>query len=264
MSSRQVEKAAARSRREAAQREADARAHRARRLWTLGGVAVGAALLVAAAIALSGGGGGAKKLGSGARPPQSGQVAALFAGIPQQGQALGRPDAPVTLVEFADLKCPVCRDYSLQALPTLVQRYVRTGKLRIVMQPQTFVGAPNGDSERAARFALAAGAQGRLWQFSELWYDNQQDESTAYATDAYIRQIASGVAGLDVNAAMAARTSSSVTGALQQASSQYDRQSFSGTPSFLLGRTGRPGSPLQLSSFNPSQFTGPIDRLLKG
>src|SRR4051794_4535912 len=158
MSTRSAEKAAARARREATLKAAHAREQRRRRVWTLGGVVVGALLLVVAAIALSSStGGGAKKLSSGSRPSQSAQIDAMFAGIPQQGQVLGRANAPVTLVEFADLKCPVCRDYTAQALPTLVSRYVRTGKLRIVMQPQTFVGSPPGDSEHAARFALAAG-----------------------------------------------------------------------------------------------------------
>jgi protein-disulfide isomerase len=245
---------------------AEAHEQRRRRLWTLGGVVVGTLLLVVAAIALSSssGGGAAKKLGAASRPPQSAQVNAMFAGIPQQRQVLGRANAPVTLVEFADLKCPVCRDYTAQALPTIVSRYVRTGKLRIVMQPQTFVGSPPGDSERAARFALAAGAQGKLWQFSELWYANQQDESTAYATDGYIRQIASGVTGLNIDQAMAARRSTAVSQAIQQSASLYDRGGFSGTPSFLLGRTGQAGAPLAVSSFDPSQFTGPIDRLLSG
>jgi protein-disulfide isomerase len=265
VSNRAAQKASARARREAALEASRAREQRRRRLWTLGGDAVGALLLVVAAIALSSGGGGsAKKLSSASPPPQSAQLDALFAGIPQQGQTLGRADAPVTLVEFADLKCPVCRDYTAQALSTLVSRYVRTGKLRIVMQPQTFVGSPPGDSEHAARFALAAGAQGKLWQFSELWYANQQDESTAYATDAYTRQIASGVTGLNVDRAMAARGSAAVSQALQQSASLYDGAGFSGTPSFLLGRTGQAGAPLAVSSFDPSQFTGPIDRLLRG
>jgi protein-disulfide isomerase len=169
----------------------------------------------------------------------------------------------VTLVEFADLKCPICREFSAQALPTLVQQYVRSGRLRIVLEPQTCVGSPPGDSARAARFAVAAGAQGKFWQFAELWYANQRDENTAYATDAYIRQIASGVSGLDVTKAAAAQGSPSTTTALTKASSLFDASGFSGTPSFLLGRTGKTPKALNVSSFDPTQFSGPIDSLLK-
>jgi protein-disulfide isomerase len=261
-SSRKAQRAEARARREAAERERAASERRARRLRLLGGAVVAAVAVVVVAIAVSSGGGGKHKLKAGARPPQSRQVAAAFGGIPQRGQTLGSARAPVTLVEFADLKCPVCRAYTLQALPTLLRDYVRPGKLRIVFQPQTFVGSPPGDSERAARFALAAGAQNKLWQFAELWYQNQQDENTAYATDSYIRQVASGVPGLDVNRAMRERSSPPVSGALDKASSMYHAAGFSGTPSFLLGGNGSPLRPLN-AVVDPSQFTGPIDRLLR-
>ena len=62
---------------------------------------------------------------------------------------------------------------------------------------------------------------------------------------------------------MAQRNSGAVTQALQQASNLYGSQGFSGTPSFLLGRTGQTGKPLTVASFDPAQFTGAIGRLLK-
>jgi hypothetical protein len=51
----------------------------------------------------------------------------LFAGIEQRGAALGSPRAPVTLVEYADLQCPYCAQWARDALPTLVDDYVRAG-----------------------------------------------------------------------------------------------------------------------------------------
>jgi protein-disulfide isomerase len=265
MSTRAQDKAQLRAAREAEEQSARQSARRRRALTQLGAVLAGAAIVVVVLIALSSRGSDstAKKLAPGSAPAQSASIGAMFAGIPQQGQALGRAGAPVTLVEFADLKCPICREFSAQALPTLVQRYVRTGRLRIVFEPQTFVGSPPGDSARAARFALAAGEQGRFWQFTELWYANQQDENTAYATDGYIRQIASGVDGLNATKAFAARSSAATTTALTKASDRFDAAGFSGTPSFLLGRTGKAPKALNVSSFDPTQFSGPIDALLK-
>ena len=80
----------------------------------------------------------------------------LFAGIEQHGAALGSPKAPVTLVEYADLQCPYCAQWARDALPTLVEDYVKTGKLRIVFSGMAFIGA---DSDKALRTAIAAGEQ---------------------------------------------------------------------------------------------------------
>jgi protein-disulfide isomerase len=215
---------------------------------------------VVAAIAISGCGG--KPAKSDSPPPQAAQVAAMFSGIPQHGQTLGNPRAPLTLHEFADLKCPICRAYTAQALPTLLRKYVRSGKLKIVFQPQTFVGSPRGDSERAARFALAAGMQNKLWEFAELWYRNQRGERTAYATDAYIRWIASGVRGLNVDRALAERNSPRVTGALTEASGLFHAGRFPGTPAFAIAPSGEVLQTLP-ATIHPAQFTGPIDRLLE-
>ena len=77
-------------------------------------------------------------------------------GIPQDGLSLGDPDAPVTLVEFADLQCPFCAEWAREALPVYVDDYVRTGQMRIEFRPLTFIG---NESESAAEIAIAAGEQ---------------------------------------------------------------------------------------------------------
>src|SRR3954469_18725569 len=91
----------------------------------------------------------------------SASISKLFAaGVPQHGAALGRPSAPVTLVEYADLQCPYCGEWARTTLPVVVSDYVRTGRLRIVFRGLAFVGP---DSDRALTAAVAAGRQDRLW-----------------------------------------------------------------------------------------------------
>jgi protein-disulfide isomerase len=60
------------------------------------------------------------------------EVASLLAGIPQRGNILGNPRATVGVQYFADLECPYCRRFTLGVLPSLIQGYVRRGKLKIV------------------------------------------------------------------------------------------------------------------------------------
>jgi protein-disulfide isomerase len=255
---RQERRRRAREQRLAQERAARERERRHRRLWQVGAVLVVAAAVVGVLIAVSQGG-GQRKLKAGQPVPGAATTRALFSGIPQHGIALGSPNAPVTLVEFADLQCPFCRLYTENVLPTLVARYVRTGKVRIVFRNLAFIGP---DSVAAAQMAAAAGQQDRLWQFVDLFYANQQEENSGYVTDSFLRQIASNVPGLDVAQAMRARSNPAVQAQLQAASALAGRYGIHSTPSFLLGRRGQPRQPMQYGSLSPDAFTGPIDKAL--
>ncbi|MBB4664524.1 DsbA family protein [Conexibacter arvalis] len=76
--------------------------------------------------------------------------------------ALGRVDAPVVMVEYADYRCPFCAKFATDTLPELTRRYVDTGLLRIEWRDFPIFGE---DSERASRAGRAAAAQGRFWPF---------------------------------------------------------------------------------------------------
>jgi protein-disulfide isomerase len=226
---------AARVERERAEAAASARR---RRLMQLGGVLAAAIVVVAIAIAVSAGGGSGGDSGTVAKKPGeavAGQRASrsMLAGIPQSGLTLGDPKAKVTLVEFADPQCPFCREYALNVMPRLIRDYVRTGKVKMEFRALSFIGP---DSERAARIALAAADQDRLWNYIDLVYYNQGEENSGYATDDWLRRIGGAVPGLDVGRAFAARQSGAVTGRLGAANGLAQRYAVNSTPSFLVGR----------------------------
>src|SRR5262249_48898922 len=125
----------------------------------------------------------------------AGATAVMLDGIPQQANVLGRANAPVELIEYADLQCPYCGEFARSTLPTLVGRYVREGKLKIEFRGLAFVGS---DSEKALRAVVAAGAQNRLWNMVDLLYRNQGTENTGWVTNGLIASAAAEVPGLDV------------------------------------------------------------------
>jgi protein-disulfide isomerase len=142
---------------EAEQAEAAASLRR-RRLRTLLAVLGAAAVLVVVAIVVSSGGSNGAKSRPGAAQKAAGSTgtipgqkesAEMLAGIPQSGIHLGSPSAPVRLVEFADLQCPFCREYTLQTLPQLVQDYVRSGKVRMEFRDLAFLGKDSVTAGRA-------------------------------------------------------------------------------------------------------------------
>jgi len=252
---------AARAERLERERAEAARARQRKRLWQLGGAfALAAAIIVVIVLATSGGGDDGPRKRAGESIAGANDAAALFGGIPQRGITLGDPDAPVTLVEFADLQCPFCRDFTQQALPTIVDTYVRDGQVKIEFRNLAFIGT---DSTRGAQMAAAVGLQDRLWEFVDIFYANQGGENSGFVTDEFLRSVAGGVRGVDVERAMDDRGLPEVQRQLEAAEDLAAEHGISSTPSFLIGPTGGELQQLEFSSFDPTEFTQAIDRVLE-
>ncbi len=260
MSSRQEQKARARAEREAREREQAQAERRRRRLLQLGGVLGVAAAIVVVLVLVSQGGKEGPNASSGAAVAGVSDARAMLAGIPQQGTRLGDPKAPVVLTEFADLQCPFCRDYALNVLPQIIERYVRTGKLRLELRLRSFLGE---DSATAARAAAAAATRNRLWHFAELFYRNQGTENTGYVTDAFLSRIAR-AAGVPAALVTAERTQ---TPALQRpldtAESEAQAAGLTSTPSFLIGPKGGTGKVLTVQALDFASFSAAIEPELR-
>lgn len=239
----------ARAARHEAERRDAAQAARRRRLFQLFGlVGIAAVVVIVAVVISSGGASGPKKQGGESVAGQT-LAAQEFAGIPQQGNALGDPKAPHTLVEYGDLVCPACKAYSDDVLPPLIQKYVRAGKLRIEFDAFGFV---RPWSRPAAQYSYAAGLQNKSWSFDRIWYINQGDESTNYVDDAFARKIASGVPGLDANKLIADSKAPAAGDAVTRFQTQFQDFGFDSTPSFAGGTTGGTMKPVDLSQ-NPDK-----------
>jgi protein-disulfide isomerase len=210
--------------------------------------AVVAGLLIA--VSLGTGGGGSRTT------PASTPQADVFAGIPQHGTVLGRPSAPVTLHEYADLQCPYCAEWSRETLPSVVREYVRTGRLKLDFRGLGFIGP---DSGKALRAVFAAGRQGKLWQLLDGLYSVQGGENSGWVTDGLLRESAA-KAGLDVSKLLADmdRVDSDVRGAEADARAAGVRS----TPTFALVQPSGPPLRLQLSGLDPGSFRGAIEQYL--
>ena len=241
-------------------------AQRKRRLLIFGGALLAVIAIVAIVIAVSSGGdsGTTSTTTAAKRGTDSSGLKAVaavqseFAGIPQSKNTLGSPKAPATLMVFADLQCPFCAQWENNALPGIVKRYVKAGKLKVVFQPIAILG---NDSVLGARASAAAALQNKMFNYNALVYRNQGQENSGYMTTDYLKKIATATAGMD-----AAKLSSDIAGQASNAIvTQAQNLATSGhvdsTPSFFISKNGQPLQQLQATDLTAEAFYGPLDKL---
>jgi protein-disulfide isomerase len=182
-----------------------------------------------------------------------------FTGIPQQGAVLGDPSATVRLIEYADLQCPFCRQYAEEVMPTLVNDYVRPGRVQAEFRGMTFIGP---DSVTALRFVHAAGLQNKLWQLQEALYRHQGDENSGWVTDELVRELAADIPGLDVDKLFADKDGAEVTDLLAEDARNAQADEVQATPTLFV-QIGD-AAPYQIQVGDADALSAALDDALQG
>lgn len=182
------------------------------------------------------------------------EVSGALQGIPQNEMVLGDPKAPVELVEFGDLQCPVCKGFAEEILPPIIENQVKNGEAKIDFRNFTIIGPQSVDAGAAA---LAAGAQKRGWNFVELFYENQGAENSGYADDAFLEAVAraAGVADL----AKWNEDRKLMRADVEETSQEAQQLDFSGTPSFAIQGPGTKG----LETLGTPSSTGAFEEAIE-
>jgi protein-disulfide isomerase len=213
--------------REAKERVEALASARRRRFMTLGGIAGVAAIILAVVIGVSASGGSPK-------PVEPGPAQELLAGIPESDGVLGNPKAKVTVTEYLDPQCPICAEASKDALPHLINTYVKPGKVKLKAATMSFLGP---DSVKAAKFAAGAKAQGKQWAFLETFYAFQGTENSGYVTDDFLDDIAK-AAGVDAEKAHEFAGTQAAQDELDTVDGDAQTLGVDSTPTFVLTSNG--------------------------
>ena len=155
----------------------------------------------------------------------------LFTGIPQEKLILGDPKAPVSLYEYGDLQCPVCKAYSEEVLPPIIESKVKSGEVSLEFRNFIIIGE---QSVPAGAAAIAAGEQGRGWNYIELFYRNQGTENSGYVTEEFIEAVAKGAGVKDLAKFNKERKESERKTAITKTTEEAKQFGFTGTPSFAI------------------------------
>lgn len=103
-------------------------------------------------------------------PPQIAKI------VVEDGQAIGDPKAPLTMVEFTDYDCPFCRRFALQVMPSIKKNYIQTGKLRYVLRDFP-LSQIHPKAKNAAVAAHCAGEQNKYWEMHEVLFQKNREHN---------------------------------------------------------------------------------------
>jgi protein-disulfide isomerase len=232
------------------------------RILLLVGALAGATVVVIVLIVVGSNGGSSSATTvttTAANTSTASSAASALSGVPQHGDTLGKPDAPVTMTVYEDPQCPYCAQWNVQTLPAVIEQYVKPGRIKLVYRGIEIIG-PN--TEPGLRAIYAAAAQNKLWTLVEQLYLRQGAENSGWITPSVIRAAAA-AGGANGAAILAASHSAAVTKGLANAEQDATAINLQGTPTFVIERP--PGLPQQLSApgLDPASFVPALDAALQ-
>lgn len=151
---------------------------------------------------------------------------------PGDPYALGRPDAPVVMIQYEDYRCPFCAQFSEKIQPELIDRYVKSGTLRIEWRDMPIFGEQSTEVAEAAR---AAGQQGRFWQFHDAAYSVGDGNSKPDFGPGVIEDLARRAGVPDMSRFEADRADPAIAAEVARDRDEGQRLGVPSTPAFLIG-----------------------------
>jgi protein-disulfide isomerase len=182
------------------------------------------------------------------------EVNRSLAGIPQTEMVLGDPKAPVELIEFGDLQCPVCAGYAKEILPPIIEKQVKKGQVKLDFRNLVIIGE---ESIPAGAAALAAGEQGRGWNYLEIFYRNQGAERSGYVTDEFMEAVAKAAGVKEL--AKWNQDRKKLSGAVEETTAEAQQLGYEGTPSFAIKGPGTK----DLELLGTPQSTGALEEAIE-
>jgi protein-disulfide isomerase len=172
------------------------------------------------------------------------------------GFVMGRPDAPLTMIEFTDLQCPYCRQYATVTFDEIKRNWIDTGRLRYISRDFPLDFHPQ--AMPAARAARCAGEQGKFWEIRMALMRN----ANLLSPD-YISKTAADLK-IDTKAFAACTASSQFDAAIEADIQEGARIGVSGTPAFVIGKTTAASveGPLIIGAMPYAQFDARFKEML--
>lgn len=162
----------------------------------------------------------------------------------------GKEDAPVTIVEYASLTCPHCADFTLNTFPKIKEKYIDTGKVRLIFREFPF------DPRATAAFMLARCApEDRYFPMINVFFQQLQQWAMAQDGEAALLQIAK-LAGFTQESFQACLTNQELLDDINGVRERGSSYGVNATPTFFINGQKYAGS------LSVDDMSAIIDKLL--
>ncbi|MBN1536819.1 MAG: DsbA family protein [Anaerolineales bacterium] len=148
--------------------------------------------------------------------------------------AMGDPNAPVIIEEYSDFQCPYCQMFSLRTEPSVVEDYVKTGKVYFVFYPYGPGGYYIGpESYDATKSAFCAGEQGKFWEYKDMLYSHLTGENVGDFVESNLMAFAEEIE-LDMTRFKTCYNENTYEDKMLEGINKGIEAEINGTPAFLI------------------------------
>jgi protein-disulfide isomerase len=173
-------------------------------------------------------------------PPAAGSPVKVV--IRTDAPSLGKSDAKVTIVEFADFQCPFCKQYYQKTFNEIKTKYIDTGKVKYVFMhfPLTQIHV---NAQISGVASECANQQGKFWEYHDILYTQGQSNGDGLdkaSLEKYADQLAlnKGTLGFGKNKFNQCLESNATLKTVQADQAEGSKDGITGTPSFFIN--GKP------------------------
>jgi protein-disulfide isomerase len=153
---------------------------------------------------------------------------------PAEGYLIGKPDAPVKILEFADFECPGCGQFATVTEPDVRKRIIEAGLANLTSYD--FPLPQHKNSQSASNAAACAADQGKFWEMHDAIFA-AQDQWNTEATDnpkPFFQKYAERV-GLNTGLWETCYDTRKHQGRIMANAAEGERRKVNSTPTFVVG-----------------------------
>lgn len=147
---------------------------------------------------------------------------------------LGQDSAKVNVVVFEDFKCPNCKNFEEGSMPSIISKYVDTGKAKVYKLNFPFIGPDSTTAAEAAECAYLQKGNAGYTTFSTYLFRAQGDETTQWASASKMNDLAGSVEGLDLTKFKTCLDSAATKAQVDADTAQANKAGVAGTPSIFV------------------------------